>query len=98
MKLENISYYMPGTGIAGANFSIPILYLRNDSHNYYTDERLENYAQDKYSISISKFDDDLKEFPVSSQKLPIYMTVFMDLNKNKTIDFGEVELFILNFK
>lgn len=97
LKTEEVPFYTPGTGIAGARFSIPVLYIDNEAHNYFIDSRLENFSPTQHGISVSKFDMNNNEYHVSEQKDPLYMIVFMDLNKNHIIDPHEVEYFILNF-
>ncbi len=97
LKTEEIPFFTPGTGIAGAVFSIPELYISNESHNYFRNERLEIYSESQHSISVSKFIQKRNEYHISKQKEPLYMVIFMDLNNNSILEHQESEYFVLDF-
>lgn len=97
LAAEEISFFAPGTGIAGADHPIPILYLDKEAHNYFIDERLVNYSASQHGIPVSEFAKDGIEYPVLEQQGSLYMVVFMDLDKDGVLDDHEVEYFVLDF-
>jgi hypothetical protein len=70
--------HLPGTGIAGAQFAVPILYLDKEGFNYYDTERMKRVADDKYSIFISTVGSGELELPLARFAGPIYLIVFRD--------------------
>jgi hypothetical protein len=70
--------HLPGTGIAGAQFAVPILYLDKEGFNYYDTERMKRVADDKYSIFISTIGSGELELPLARFAGPIYLIVFRD--------------------
>jgi hypothetical protein len=70
--------YLPGTGIAGAVFAVPILYLNKEGFNYYDTERMKRLADDKYAIYISTIGSGELELPLARFTGPIYLIIFRD--------------------
>jgi len=70
--------HLPGTGIAGAQFAVPILYLDQEGFNYYDTERMKRLADDKYAIFISTIGSGELELPLARFSGPLYLIVFRD--------------------
>jgi hypothetical protein len=70
--------HLPGTGIAGAQFAVPILYLDKEGFNYYDTERMKRLADDKYGIFISTIGSGDLELPLARFTGPIHLIVFRD--------------------
>lgn len=70
--------HLSGTGIAGAQFAVPILYLDKAGFNYYDTERMKRLADDKYGIFISTVGTGELELPLARFAGPIYLIVFRD--------------------
>jgi hypothetical protein len=70
--------HLPGTGIAGAQFSLPILYLDKLGCNYYDTGRMKRLADDRYSIFISTIGSGELELPLARFTGPLYLIVFRD--------------------
>jgi hypothetical protein len=68
--------HLPGTGIAGAQFAVPILYLDQQGFNYYDTERMKRVADDKYAIFISTIGSGELELPLARFAGPLYLIVF----------------------
>jgi hypothetical protein len=67
---------LPGTGIAGAQFAVPILYLDKAGFNYYDTERMKRIDADKYSIFVSTIGSGDFELPLPRFAGPIYLVIF----------------------
>jgi hypothetical protein len=65
-----------GSGIAGAEFAIPILYLDKEGFNYYETGRMKRLADDKYSIFVSTIGSGELELPLPRFAGPIHLIVF----------------------
>ncbi len=68
--------HLPGTGIAGAQFAVPILYLDRAGFNYYNTERLKRVAEDRYSAFVSTIGSGELELPLTRFTGPLYLIVF----------------------
>lgn len=68
--------HLPGTGIAGAQFAVPILYLDQEGFNYYDTERMKRIDDGKYSIFISTIGSGDLELPLARFAGPIHLVVF----------------------
>jgi hypothetical protein len=69
-------FHLTGSGIAGAQFALPILYLNKQGFNYYDSERMKQVAHNKYSISITTIGSGELELPLSRFAGPIYLVIF----------------------
>lgn len=69
---------LPGTGIAGAKFAVPILYLNQEGFNYYDTERMKRLADDKYAVFISTIGSGELELPLTRFTGPLYLIIFRD--------------------
>ena len=70
--------HLPGTGIAGAQFAVPILYLDKVGFNYYDTERMKRIDDDKYSIFFSTIGSGELELPLTRFSGPIHLIIFRD--------------------
>ena len=68
--------YLPGTGIAGAQFSLPILYLDKVGCNFYDTGRMKRLADDKYALFISTIGSGELELPLARFPCPLYLIIF----------------------
>lgn len=87
---------LPGTGIAGAQFSLPILYLDKAGCNYYDTGRMKRLADDKYSIFISTIGSGDLELPLARFTGPLYLIIFRDPKDfSMEVPLHDFELFTL---
>jgi hypothetical protein len=90
-------FELHGTGIAGAQFAIPILYLDKDAFNYYDTERMKRIGDDKYSIFISTIGSGEFELPLPRFAGPIYLAIFrVPKDMDRTVPQQDFELFTLH--
>lgn len=89
--------FAPGTGMAASNKPGDMLILKKTAHNYITEERLEYLSKGLRGVTVEKLNFNRKEYSITKQKFPIYMVVFIDLNKDKIINDHEIDFFTLNF-
>lgn len=73
---QDNKFKLRGTGIAGAQFAVPILYLDKEGFNYYDTERMKRIDADKYSIFISTIGAGEFELPLPRFAGPIYLAIF----------------------
>jgi hypothetical protein len=73
---QDNKFKLRGTGIAGAQFAVPILYLDKEGFNYYDTERMKRLDADKYSIFISTIGAGDFELPLPRFAGPIYLAIF----------------------
>ncbi|HEY4232471.1 MAG TPA: hypothetical protein VGM76_03530 [Lacipirellulaceae bacterium] len=73
---QDNKFKLRGTGIAGAQFAVPILYLDKEGFNYYDTERMKRLDADKYSIFISTIGAGDLELPLPRFAGPIYLAIF----------------------
>ena len=91
--------HLPGTGIAGALFAVPILYLNKEGFNYYDTERMKRLADDKYAIFISTIGSGELELPLARFTGPLYLIVFRDPKEfSMEVPGHDFELFTLRRK
>jgi hypothetical protein len=69
-SFQDNKFKLRGTGIAGAQFAVPILYLDKESFNYYDTERMKRLDADKYSIFISTIGAGEFELPPAPLRRP----------------------------
>ena len=75
------------------------LVLRADAKNYLIGTRLRSYSSDQdqaFFASTQKFDEE-KRRPLSAQRDPLYLIVYIDRNVNRMIESGEYEAVHLEF-
>lgn len=70
--------HLPGTGIAGGRFAVPILYLNQEGFNYYDNERLKRVGEGQYSIFVSTVGTGELELPLARFNGPLYLIIFRD--------------------
>jgi hypothetical protein len=75
-NIEGGQLHLRGSGIAGAEFAIPILYLDKEGFNYYDTGRMKRVADDKFSIFISTIGSGELELPLARFSGPIHLIVF----------------------
>ena len=89
-------FELHGTGIAGAQFAVPILYLDKEGFNYYDTERMKRIDADKYSIFISTIGSGEFELPLPRFAGPIYLAIFrVPKEMDRTSPAQDFELFTL---
>jgi len=88
--------HLPGTGIAGGRFAVPILYLHRAGFNYYNTERLKQVAEDQYTIFISTIGSGELELPLTRFSGPLYLIVFRSPpDFSMTVSARDFELLVL---
>jgi hypothetical protein len=70
--------HLPGTGMAGGRFAVPILYLNQEGFNYYDNERLKRLDEGKYSIFVSTVGTGELELPLERFGGPLYLIIFRE--------------------
>jgi hypothetical protein len=95
--VRNDKLELRGTGIAGAQFAIPIVYLDKEAFNYYDTERMKRIADDKYSIFISSVGSREVELPLPRFSGPLHLIVFrVPKDMDRTVARQDFELFTLH--
>ena len=92
--VQNDELRLPGTGIAGAQFAVPILYLNKEGFNYYDSDRMKRLSDHAYSIFISTIGSGELELPLPRFAGPIYMIVFR-VPQDMTVSKRDYELITL---
>jgi hypothetical protein len=69
-------FFIPGTGIAGGKFAVPIMYLNKEGFNYYDTQRMKRLEENKYSMFISTIGSGELELPLVRFSGPIYLVIF----------------------
>jgi hypothetical protein len=89
-------FELHGSGIAGAPFAIPILYLDKDAFNYYDTDRMKRIGDDTYSIFISTVGSGNLELQLQRFAGPIYLAIFrVPKDMDRTVPRQDFELFTL---
>jgi hypothetical protein len=88
-------FYLPGTGIAGGRFAVPILYLNKEGFNYYDTERMKRLADDKYGIYITTIGSGELELPLPRFAGPIYLVIFRVPSSDMVVARHDFELVTL---
>jgi hypothetical protein len=93
------SLQLAGTGIAGGQFAVPILYLDKSGFNYYNTERLKRIADDKYAVLVTTIGSGELELPLQRFAGPLYLIVFrVPSDFQMTVPSHDFELFVLDRK
>lgn len=96
---ESDSYFNPYKSMADTSAGSATLMLNDDAHGYYDDERVKNISDSQSALYFSTILDGTdNERSIRDQKGNLYLVIFRDLDNNKTIDNGEYEFLILEFK
>jgi hypothetical protein len=96
---ESESYFNPYKAMADTAAGSATLMLDDDAHAFYDEDRLKTVSDNQSTIYFSSvLEGDENERSLKDQKSKLYLVVFRDLNHNKTIDNGEYEFLILEFK
>ena len=74
--VQDEKFMLPGTGIAGGRFAVPLLYLDKHGFNYYNAERMKHLGDNRYSIFVSTIASGDFELPLSRFAGPIYLVIF----------------------
>ena len=96
MQTADIPFYQPGTGVADSTFGFGALTLSNEAHNYFYSQRLKT-SGDYYAIGLSSLNLGDASHPLAQQKAPLYLVVFVDLNRDEIMGNEEFEFFVLDF-
>jgi hypothetical protein len=91
---ESSSYFNPYKSMADTRAGSATLMLDDDAHSTYDEDRLKPISESQSTIFISTVD----EHSLKDQKDNLYLVIFRDLNHNETVDNGEYEFLILDFK
>jgi hypothetical protein len=91
-------FYLPGTGIAGAEFAVPVLYLNKEGFNYYHTERMKRVSDNAYSIFVSSVAAGELELPLHRFAGPLYLIVFRVPTSDMTVAAHDFELITLQRK
>ncbi|HEV7377122.1 MAG TPA: hypothetical protein VGN95_20565 [Pyrinomonadaceae bacterium] len=91
---ESSSYFNPYKTMADTRAGSATLMLDDDAHSAYDEDRLKPISESQSTIFISSID----EHSLKDQKDNLYLVIFRDLNHNETVDNGEYEFLILDFK
>jgi hypothetical protein len=94
--VDDIDYFIPGTGIADTPYTSGTLFVENEAHNYLIGTRLGSNP-DYYSVLYSRVSVSGQEHRLADYHETIYVVAFCDLNKNHTVDGNEYEFLILKF-
>lgn len=96
---DDIECLQKGRGMADYEYASGNLVLRADAKNYLIGTRLRSYSSDQdqaFFASTQKFDEE-KRRPLSAQRDPLYLIVYIDRNVNRMIESGEYEAVHLEF-
>jgi hypothetical protein len=89
------TFHLPGTGIAGAEFAVPILYLNKEGFNYYHTERMKRVNDNAYSIFISSIAASELELPLPRFAGPLYLIIFRVPTSDMQVPSHDFELITL---
>jgi hypothetical protein len=96
---ESSSYFNPYKAMADTSAGSASLMLDDDAHYVYDEDRLKPISESQSTIFISSISTGSdSEHSLKDQKDKLYLVIFRDLNHNETIDNGEYEFLILDFK
>ncbi|MEM9589516.1 MAG: hypothetical protein AAGA03_19695 [Planctomycetota bacterium] len=90
------SYRLQGTGIAGTEFGMPLLYLNKTSFNYYDDHRMNPISEYKNAIFVSALATGEFEMPIQRFVGPLHLVVFrLPSDFGREVPHGEFEFITL---
>ncbi len=95
-QTADIPFYQPGTGVADSTFGFGALTLSNEAHNYFYGQRLKA-SGDYYAIGLSTLNAGAESHPLAQQQAPLYLVIFVDLNRDEIVGNEEFEFFVLDF-
>ncbi len=96
VPIADIPFYQPGTGVADSTFGFGALTLSNEAHNYFYGQRLKA-SGDYYAVGLSTLNSGDESRPLAQQKAPLYLVVYVDLNRDEIVGNEEFEFFVLDF-
>ncbi|MCI5227011.1 MAG: hypothetical protein D3918_10240 [Candidatus Electrothrix sp. AX2] len=95
--ISNKTFHIPGTGIAGAQFGIPMLYIANDGFNYYNNERMKKLSDNKYAVYVSALASGDINISLERYTGPLFLIIFRVPKKSMDVahhDYEVIELHI----
>jgi hypothetical protein len=92
-KIEDISYFSPGTGRADTEFGSASLGLNNLSHHHFVRERRRAISSQQDSIFFSSLMN-VEDGKKLTDRPTVYLVVFVNLNQTDEIDSHEYECLI----
>jgi len=96
ISTESIPWMSPGTGIVNTRFGSGKLFLSNEFHNYFKGERVSQNTIPISSVGL-RTRKSVTDTPLTEQKQDIFLTVFIDDDKDEVVDFLEYEYMVLDF-
>jgi hypothetical protein len=105
--VKKIVFFIPGTGMADYEFGLGMLMLHNKAHNYLIGNRVEALSSSTDRVYFSQTGDvaaswatggSVRKVPLTQQTDDIYLTAYVDKDKDKLVDYGEYEFVILHFQ
>lgn len=99
-EVRNNPFFRPGTGIADYEYGSGTLYLNDQGHNYLIGERIANHSATMDKVYFAQTWSDDKSTPLQQRKDDIFLTVFIDKNKDgefKLTGPAEYEFIVLDF-
>ncbi|PCJ30201.1 MAG: hypothetical protein COA90_10055 [Gammaproteobacteria bacterium] len=97
LATEDVSFYSPGSGMAGGKTPYSTVFLDDIAHNYLYSDRIVRLETNRHGLAISTLGLNRKEYSISQQDGPLYAVIFIDINKNKVIDKNEFEKVVFEF-
>jgi hypothetical protein len=98
VRTEQVPFFSPGTGIADTEFASGTLYLNDEAHNYLVGTRLRRRPDSKdEAFFATVFSGTRSRRPLTAQKGPLFLTVYIDRNANQIVELGEYEYVELDF-
>jgi hypothetical protein len=95
-------YFRPGTGVADYEYGSATLYLNNEGHNHLVGTRIATQSADESKVSFGQTYRDQQATPLQNQRGALYLTVFVDKDKDNDGRFrltgpAEYEFVVLRF-
>ncbi|MCP2322112.1 hypothetical protein HDA40_000619 [Hamadaea flava] len=94
LAVADTEQFAPGMGMADSDYSSGRLNLVDVRNNYFVDTRIQPYSTDLGQIYISTIAA-RREAPGATGD--VYLTVFVDRDRDKVVDFGEYEYLVLDY-
>jgi hypothetical protein len=93
-KLNDVTYFSDGTGMADTQFGTPHLRVENRAHNNFDESRRRPISDQQDSIFISSL---VREGETQTPWQTLYLVIFVDLDENGEVGANEFERIVLEF-
>jgi len=93
-------YFRPGTGVADYEYGSGTLFLNDEGHNHFVDTRIAAQSASEDKVYVAQTWLQQKATPLTQRKGDVYLTVFIDKNKDGTFELtgpAEYEFVVLHF-